>query len=277
MKPAFSIKQIFMERINFMEAKMDDIIFHNRNKAYGAYVLRTDYNKHLRKAMFMGYSFFASLLLLPALERLLDKPDATPAIEQVFNPRLIEQIVEMVQPTPKADMPKPSTGNTQHSSGFSVVRNPAGEAQDSMPPLAQAAAIEGVPSEGGVDVFVIGGTGTIPEIPEPAPPAPNQVVDIADEMPEYIGGEAAMKRFLSENIEYPERAKMTDIEGKVVVGFVVNSDGTVVDAKVLKGIGGGCNEEALRVVSMMPKFKPGRQGGRNVRVRFVLPIAFRLN
>ncbi len=266
-----------MERIDFREAKMDDIIFHNRNKAYGAYVLRADYNKHVRKAMFMGYGFFASILLIPAIQNLLDKREAPPIIDVIAKPSIIEQVVQIIDPKPKADMPKPSTGSTNQKMEMNVVANPVERTQDSLPPVAQAAAIEGTPSEGEPDVFRIGGTGTIPAIPEPKPVPKEEIKDIVDEMPEYIGGTAAMRKFLSDNMEYPTKARDIDLEGKVVIGFVVNTDGSVVDARVLKGIGGGCDQEALRVVNMMPKFKPGKQSGRNVRVRYVLPIAFKLN
>ena len=98
--------------------------------------------------------------------------------------------------------------------------------------------------------------------------------------PEYPGGTDALVDFLVKNLKYPEKAKKDSIVGKVFVTFVVEADGSVSHVKVLRGIGGGCDEEAVRVVSMMPKWKPGTQGGENakpVAVQMNLPIQFALN
>jgi TonB family protein len=94
--------------------------------------------------------------------------------------------------------------------------------------------------------------------------------------PEFPGGMEALMKYLSENIKYPEQAKKDKIQGKVYISFVVEKDGSVAGAKVLRGIGGGCDEEALRVVNAMPKWTPGKQRNTPVRVQFNLPVAFKL-
>jgi protein TonB len=86
----------------------------------------------------------------------------------------------------------------------------------------------------------------------------------------------ALTKYLSENIKYPEQAKKDKIQGKVYISFVVEKDGSVADAKVLRGIGGGCDEEALRVVNAMPKWTPGKMRNTPVRVQFNLPVVFKL-
>ena len=95
-------------------------------------------------------------------------------------------------------------------------------------------------------------------------------------MPEFPGGMEAMMKYLSENIKYPEMAKQKNTQGKVLVTFVVEKNGSISDVKVAKGIGDGCDEEAVRVISAMPKWKPGMQNGKKVRVSFAIPISFRL-
>jgi protein TonB len=82
--------------------------------------------------------------------------------------------------------------------------------------------------------------------------------------------------YLGRNLRYPEAAREINIEGKVMVRFVVNEDGSISDVEVLRGIGGGCDEEAKRVVAGMPKWKPGKQEGKAVKVYFMLPISFKL-
>lgn len=106
--------------------------------------------------------------------------------------------------------------------------------------------------------------------------AEEEIFTVVESMPEYPGGEAAMRAFLGKNLKYPELANQAGISGKVYVSFVVEKDGSITDVKVLRGIGGGCDEEALRVVSMMPKWKPGLQRTLAVRVHFVLDIKFTL-
>lgn len=100
---------------------------------------------------------------------------------------------------------------------------------------------------------------------------------MVDQMPEYVGGNAAMNKFILENIKYPQKAKETGLQGTVYISFVIEKDGTLADAKVEKGIGGGCDEEALRVVKMMPKWIPGKDKGKNVSVGLTLPIKFKLD
>lgn len=98
-----------------------------------------------------------------------------------------------------------------------------------------------------------------------------------DNMPQYPGGFEALSAFLVKNIKYPEKAKKDTVTGTVVTNFIVETDGSVSHVKVVKGIGSGCDEEAVRVVSLMPKWKPGSQkDGKPVRVAFTLPIQFRL-
>lgn len=95
-------------------------------------------------------------------------------------------------------------------------------------------------------------------------------------MPEFTGGEAALLRFLQMNIRYPAEAVTKNIQGTVMVEFVVEKDGSISQPRVVKGIGGGCNEESLRVIRLMPKWKPAKQKGKNVRVYYTVPIVFRL-
>ncbi len=103
------------------------------------------------------------------------------------------------------------------------------------------------------------------------------IFTVVEDQPEFPGGEAARQKFLEDNLRYPQMAREAGIQGTVFVTFVVERDGSVTDVRILRGIGGGCDEEAVRVVSMMPRWEPGRQRGQPVRVQFNMPIRFRLN
>ena len=103
-----------------------------------------------------------------------------------------------------------------------------------------------------------------------------EIFGIVETMPMFRGGERKLMEFIGNNVVYPKEAIEAGIEGKVFVEFYIEKDGTVCDAKVLRGIGYGCDEEALRVVGLMPKWFPGKQRGKAVRVRYTLPINFKL-
>ncbi len=103
-----------------------------------------------------------------------------------------------------------------------------------------------------------------------------EVFVIVEEMPDFPGGVGKLSEFLAKNIKYPQMARESGIQGRVFINFVVEPDGRVSNVKVIRGIGGGCDEEAVRVVKSMPKWKPGKQRGKAVRVSYNLPVNFKL-
>jgi protein TonB len=106
--------------------------------------------------------------------------------------------------------------------------------------------------------------------------ASNEVFIIVEEMPEFPGGIAELTAYLSRSIKYPAIAQENGIQGRVTCSFVVNKDGSIVDAEVVRGIDASLDKEALRVINAMPKWKPGKQRGKAVRVKYNLPVNFRL-
>jgi protein TonB len=114
------------------------------------------------------------------------------------------------------------------------------------------------------------------EVEEEESAEEQQIFMVVESMPAFPGGEVELHRYLAENIKYPQMAKESGIQGRVFVTFVVEKNGSVTDVKVLRGIGGGCDEEAIRVVKNMPKWTPGKQRGKPVRVQFNLPVKFTL-
>ncbi|NJN26049.1 MAG: energy transducer TonB [Cyclobacteriaceae bacterium] len=104
----------------------------------------------------------------------------------------------------------------------------------------------------------------------------DEIFTIVQEQPSPVGGMKAFYEYVGDNLRYPQRASRIGIEGRVFVEFVVERDGSLSDIKVAKGIGGGCDEEAIRVISGAPKWNAGKQRGKPVRVRMVMPIVFKL-
>jgi protein TonB len=95
-----------------------------------------------------------------------------------------------------------------------------------------------------------------------------------DKMPEFPEGEKALNDFLRKNIRYPQLAKENNIMGKVIASFIVNTDGSISDIKIVRAIGGGCDEEVIRVLRLMPNWKPGEVSGRAVKVKYTIPVSF---
>lgn len=116
----------------------------------------------------------------------------------------------------------------------------------------------------------------IVEVEEEEEVAEEEIFTIVETNPSFPGGEAKMYKYLGQNMKYPPIARDNNIQGRVYVSFVVEKNGNITDVRVLRGIGGGCDEEAIRVVKAMPKWSAGKQRGKPVRVRFNLPIVFKL-
>ena len=114
------------------------------------------------------------------------------------------------------------------------------------------------------------------EVTEEVQEEEEEVFLVVEEDPEFPGGLEALSHFIADNIKYPQLAKENNITGKVYVSFVVEKDGRVGQVKILRDIGGGCGNEAVRVVKSMPKWKPGKQRGKPVRTQFNLPVSFDL-
>lgn len=132
-------------------------------------------------------------------------------------------------------------------------------------------------SEIKAQTFVVDSLGDIIcKVEDPQIDSLDDVVTFCEQMPAYDGGGEAMMGFINKNLIYPIEARKNRVEGRIVLQFVVNRDGSLSNIEVLKGLGFGCDEEAVRVVMLMPKWVPGRQNGKVVRVRYTLPMVFRL-
>lgn len=261
--------------------RFNELVFENRHKAYGAYAIRTTYSDTVMKACIITFSGLALLLGSAMVANNLNKkPEAevpktafveTDTIDLDLNNEdksKTEDPQQQAAAAPATDLPTGVT-DTQTTHTLNVTgENPVSGQGD---PNAQGTSPTSTLT--GVNTTSVEGTGTSTITVRPAP----EEVVIASDMPEFEGGIDGLKRFLAANIVYPEQAKAIGIEGTIYISFVVDENGNVGGAKILKGIGYGCDEEALRVVNKIPKWKkPGRNANQPVRVRFNLPISFRL-
>jgi protein TonB len=249
---------------------LEEMVFKNRNKEYGSYQLRKKYRKYMTTSMIIGLVLIGVTVGYPLISNYLNKSRLIREKEKSVTAEMMNAPKEELPPPPPPPPPPEALVEKVKFTAPVVVEDTTIETGlQTQDDLANKANTE-VPSED-VEVEVKDEKPQVIEQPQQA-----EIFTVVEEQPGYPGGEEARIKFLQDNIKYPEEAKELGIQGKVFVTFVVEVDGSITDVKVLRGIGGGCDEEAIRVVKAMPKWVPGKQRGVPVRVQFNLPIKFTL-
>ena len=241
-----------------------ELVFENKNKTYGAYAIRKAYADNVTISLVMSSTFFGIIALIAVLFT-TSKPDI-PTFGQLI-PEIFVQGREIIIPEPKklveqpktTAAPKTDTGQKTASDNKEDTSDKTNDQQNiskTANPLGDSANFEK----------------PVITLPVVSAPVNNKVEKYAQVMPEMNG----MKDFIRDNLRYPRVAVDNGTKGVVYVTFVVEIDGSITDINLLKGIGDGCEQEAMRVVAMMPKWKPGLTDGKPVRVQCNLPVKFNL-
>jgi len=263
---------------------LDDIVFEGRNQAYGAFQLRRSYLRNLGSALLITIAAASVLLMAPlAIHHFLPETVVPPVFVRVL-PQPAPQLYEMPKLKLKPSLPRtaalqPAMKVTPHSTiQTHVVPDPA------VKPAIEAALPQDIGATGPATPGAISTTGanmdngpaTVSGVDSarPGPEATPTTVLTAEIMPDFVGGRAALQRYLQKHLQFPTAALIAQVSGKVYVTFVVQADGRVGEVTVLKGLGYGTEEAAARVVREMPAWTPGMQNHRSVAVRFTLPITF---
>jgi periplasmic protein TonB len=249
---------------------LEELVFKNKNKLYGAFLLRRKYNKHLAVSLLFGLFVIFSAISYPLVAAYLSKDHLRRIGPSTGDYVPFDPTPDQPPPPPPPPAPEPLAPERIRFVAPVVVD------KDIETNLASQDDLKNQPSSplspDVIDVAPVDNTKNIIEQPV-APPAPWISVE---EMPQFPGGEAELFRFLRENIKYPQEAREVGVSGRVFIYFVVEPDGSISGISVKRGIGSGCDEEALRVVGLMPKWIPGKQAGVPVRVQFTLPVKFTL-
>lgn len=266
---------------------LEDIIFQNRNKSYGAYSLRADYSIIISRALLIGIGLFCLAVLTPMIwakvewkqKRIVDITLRDLKIQEP--PQEIEPPVKPETPPPAE--PKPQIKQIDFTNKIEIV-----DTDEEIEPIPDQQTLtdsnaqisdknqDGELREIPVDDPDIG-KGMQPDQPVEVKVEDNQIYIAVEQMPEYAGGVAALSKFLQKNLRYPNPAASACVSGKVYVQFVVGQDGSITKVDILKGLGFGCDEEAERVIKLMPHWSSGKQSGRAIAVKFTLPINFQLS
>jgi periplasmic protein TonB len=264
---------------------LDDFVFANRNKEYGAYDLRKTYPKAATRALIIGGLLFIMASLAPRAIAFLTPEAKEEAMVEVDLMKLAPPPIDPNEPPPPPPPPVelPKVNTVQF---LPPEVKPDEEVPEETPPptveeLKEAVAAEktqeGDPNAEEVIVAPEESTGpTKVEAAVEVEKKEDEIFTVVEQQPEFPGGMSALGQFLSKNIRYPAAAQRANVSGRVFVSFVVNTDGSIQDVTTLKGLGFGTDEEAIRVVKSMPKWRAGKQSGRPVRVKYNLPINFTL-
>lgn len=272
-----------MENTRELKRSLDDLVFEGRNKDYGAFQLRRLYDKHMARAMIVGFLFFLLAVSTPQIIRMIkgilpaEKNELVMTEVTLAEPPPIDPLKPPPPPPPKVD---PPPIKDQIKFVPPVVKKDEEVKEEEPPPPTieeikdkEISTVTKKGEEDGVDESLVE-----PEAPAgPAvieEPREEQPFTYVEQMPSFPDGTEAMYKYIYEKIKYPAIARENGISGKVVVQFVVSKEGDIQKAKVVQGLGGGLNEEALRVINGMPRWKPGKHNGRAVPVTFTLPIKF---
>jgi len=267
------------------KATLDDIVFANRNQAYGAYDLRKSYPNTGTRALLLGGILFTLGVLTPTIITALTPEKTEQAMVEVdlmkLPPPPIDPNEPPPPPPPPVELPKVNTVKF-----LPPEVKPDEEVPEETPPPAVEELKEAVAAEktqegdpNAENIIAAPEASAAPtkvEVAVEAAPKEEEIFTVVEQQPEFSGGMAALGQYLSKNLRYPAAAQRANVSGRVFVSFVVNTDGSIQDVQVLKGLGFGTDEEAQRVVKGMPKWRPGKQSGRPVRVKYNLPINFTL-
>jgi protein TonB len=243
----------------------DEIIFENRNKEYGAYYIRKKYLPATFWSIIGGAGLFSAVVIGLAAGTSNDiiADDYKPFIIVVETDSTLQDLNKLKQDIP--DAPKIEVKVDPY------VEPVVKETLDSGDVVISATSSVDTAKNKPVDVI------TIPEgDPDPIIATEPEPVIIVTEPPEFPGGEAGLLKFINENIKYPEEAAINNIEGRVTLRFVVSTDGYVKRVEIMKGVDPLLNQEAVRVISLLPKWKPGKNNGNPAAVWFSVPVNFTL-
>ena len=277
-----------MSKIDLIDNSWVDLVFEGKNQSYGAYRLRKSTGKRNFLALVTVLVVIAAIFLIViakvAIENAMPKKVAiTTDVELSQLAKKKEAKVERKEPV-KVELEQKVVEKVKSSVKFTA---PVIKKDEDVKPEEEMKNQDDLQkTKTTIGAFNVQGNDEVggevlkakQEIAQPEPPKEeeNKVFDVVEEQPSFPGGQGALMSWLSENIKYPVIAAENGVQGRVIVQFVVSKTGSISDVKVVRGVDPSLDREAVRFVSAMQKWTPGRQKGTTVNVRYTLPVTFRL-
>ena len=277
-----------MSKIDLISNEWTDLVFEGRNQSYGAYQLRKSTGKRNLWALIIVALAAVLLYLGLQLQRMAE------ANKKVENTQAVELAKLNTEKKKEAKVEKKEIIRQEPEKVVEQVKSsvkftaPIIKKDEEVKEEDEIKLDEVQKSDKAVGAFTVEGNdevgGAVLKAKEDiaAPEPPKHVVEetkiftVVEQMPMYPGGDAALMGYLRDNIHYPTVAAENGVQGRVTVGFVVERDGSITDVKVLRSVDPSLDREAMRVVKSMPRWTPGKQNGSAVRVKFQVPVTFRL-
>jgi len=270
---------MFGSKLDILDQGWIDVVFTGRNKAYGAYELRRENGKNTGKALIIGVILFVFIIsfntILNAISGFIPKAKEKVKISKIV---LTAPPVDPKKPPPPPppEPPKPKVDQVKFPP---PVVKPDVEVKEKPPTVKELEVADpgqkNLKGDKNADVTIDEPVGESNN--KVTEEDPNKIFTSVEQVPAFPGGLDAFGRYLLKNIRYPAIARENNTQGRVIVSFVCERDGSLTDVKVARGIGDGCDEEAVRVIKASPRWKPGIQNGRPVRVAYSVPISFTLS
>ena len=275
-----------MAKIDLIDNGWVDLVFEGKNHAYGAYQLRKETGKRNMKALLVMFIIGAAIAAFVAIKGVVEnamKQDV--AIEaDVELAKLAEKKEAKVEKKEQPKLEKVEVEKVKSSVKFVP---PVIKKDDEVKPEEELKSQDELnKTNTAIGAFDVKGNdeaaGEVLKakevIAQPEPPKEEEakVFDVVEQMPSFPGGPSALFEYLSKNIKYPVVAEENGIQGRVIVTFVVEKDGSITDVRVVKSVDPSLDKEAQRVVKSMPRWIPGKQNGSAVRVKYTVPVTFRL-
>lgn len=253
-----------MKRNKEKVPEFDEIIFENRNKTYGAYDLRKRYKSAASLSILGGIAFSVILLTTLCFKTEEGTASSGPNDDVIYD--LSNPVDQTIVPPPLSKPPSELIKSINNLPPKVVI-----DSLEATPFIPITDVINATIKDSNVTDSVVYTEPVTPEIP-----AEDKVFVVVEEKPEFPGGNPALFKFISENLIYPPDAQNNNIQGRVILKFVVNRNGSVDRIEIIRSIDSLLDNEAIRVVKTLPKFRPGKQGGVPVPVWFSLPVLFKI-
>ena len=282
-----------MAKIDLYDPKWVDMVFAGKNKEYGAYQLRKGTSGRNIKSLLIlviAAALVGGFLAWKVIEQ--KQAEEQQAYMEAMELAKLQQQAKKEEKKKEPVKPKiepkkeiPVARETQKFTAPVIKKDELVKEENQVKQMDQldAKVAVGTKDEEGVKDRNIEAVRSDIAVatPPPPPPAPkpevsNKVFDVVEEMPSFPGGQGALMSFLNSNIKYPVVAQENGVQGRVIVGFVVERDGSITDVKIMRSVDPSLDREAQRVVKAMPRWKPGKQNGSAVRVKYTVPVVFRL-
>ena len=272
-----------MANIDLSSQEWCDLIFEGRNKAYGAYEMRSSSPKRHNLATLIVVVVALLAFTLPKLVRnMIPEKDMDMEMTEVTTLSNLKEAEvkknQELKPLTQAPPPPPLKSSIKFTAPVIKKDEEVSDEEEikSQEELTESkvtisiADVKGNDEEHGQDIA------DFKEAIKPVVEEDNKVWEIVEQKPQFPGGEAALMKYIRDNMQYPSIAQENGIQGRVVVRFVVSKDGSVRDVTVMRGVDPSLDKEAIRVVKSLPNFIPGKQNGHAVNVYYILPVSFRL-